>query len=337
MQVDNLLRDLLKIPSPSGDEAEIGKFLVERLKKNFKIKTQNVGERFNVLAYIGNPKIILTTHMDTVPGELEIREDRNYIYGRGACDAKASIASMIAAEEKAVKQGIRDFGLLFDVGEEDDFAGIKKAVDLVKPEFVVIGEPTDFKVVIGQKGLLGIKIKCYGKAAAGSTPEKGVSAINKLIDVLNKINKIKFPASKTLGETTINVGKISGGIALNVVPDYAEAIVEIRTTERNENIISLIKSLGAIFDILYSLDPVIPQDSSFIRTKEKITVPYFTEMYFWNNKAKTIVFGPGEYEYAHSANERLKKSDLERAVKGYLKMITYLNDVLLKKGEKRSK
>jgi acetylornithine deacetylase/succinyl-diaminopimelate desuccinylase-like protein len=84
MTVENLLRDLIRIPSPSNNEKEIAEYIVKRLKKNFNIKLQKINAGYNILAYIDDPKIILTTHLDTVPKQIEIKEDENYFYGRGA-------------------------------------------------------------------------------------------------------------------------------------------------------------------------------------------------------------------------------------------------------------
>lgn len=327
MSVRELLIDLIKIPSPSGEEKEMGEFISERLKKNFKVQIQNVGGRFNLLAYKGIPRIILNAHLDTVPKQLEIKEDNECIYGRGACDTKSSIASMIIAGEELIKQGKNNFGLLFNVGEELDFSGVKEAINLIDPEYVIIGEPTNFNAIVGQKGLLGIKIKCFGKSAPGSTPEEGISAINKLVEDLSKLNKTKLPKG-ILGETTLNIGKISGGIAQNVVPDYAEAIVEFRTTIPNIEILNLLNQLNINFEILSEYDFVKLENLDLIRKlniKEE-NVSYFTEMYFWSKKAKVIVFGPGEYKYAHSDKEQIKKEDLDRAVKEYIRILNYLCD-----------
>ena len=103
-----LARQLLNIPSVSGEEKEIAEFLVDRLSRTFKVETQNVGNNFNILATCGKPDIILTTHMDTVPGLLEIKEDNDYLYGRGACDTKGIIAAMVCACEEAVKEGFNN-------------------------------------------------------------------------------------------------------------------------------------------------------------------------------------------------------------------------------------
>ncbi len=325
MGVIELARDLISISSPSGEEKEIGDFLVERLKKNFNVQIQKIGDRLNVFAAKGDSKIILTTHMDTVPKQIKIDEDENWLYGRGSCDAKEIIACMICACEEALQKGLNNFGMVFDVSEETDFSGIKEAKNFINPELVIVGEPTNFNIVFGQKGLIQLKIKCVGKSAHGSTPEKGISAINNLIKILNEICQIEFPNDNILGETTINIGKISGGSAPNVVADYAEAVIEIRTTKPNEEILDIFKKIvpeGSL-ELIYSYEAVLNKDIDFIDNfgLTKITVPYFTEMYFWAEKSKTLVFGPGNPEFAHSDEERIKKEDLIKGKNIYLRMI----------------
>lgn len=329
MSIAELARDLIKIPSPSGEEKTIGEYLARRLEKNFKITLQKVGNRFNLLATRGNPKLILTTHLDTVPKVLEVKEDADYLYGRGACDTKGCMAAMVCAGEEAAKQELTNFGLLFDVSEESDFSGIKEAINLVNPEIVIVGEPTDFKLVRGQKGLIGIKVQCYGKSASGSTPEKGVSAIDKLIEILPKIKAIPWwPEDEILGKTTINIGQICGGTAPNVVADYAEAKIEIRTTKSSKEIRALIEKEIPKENLIIEYDyEFVFTDTKFNFDFEQIVVPYFTEMYFWAQKAKTFVFGPGKYEFAHSDDEKISKKDLEKGKAAYLEIIRKLVEV----------
>ena len=323
-----LARQLLNIPSVSGEEKEIAEFLVDRLSRTFKVETQNVGNNFNILATCGKPDIILTTHMDTVPGLLEIKEDNDYLYGRGACDTKGIIAAMVCACEEAVKEGFNNFGILLDVCEETDFSGINEAINLVNPVFVIIGEPTNLDIVYGQKGLLGVKLICNGKSAPGSSPKLGVSAINNLISNLTKINNLNLPEDDFLGKTTFNIGIIKGGNAVNIVPDYAEATIEFRTVTNNKELINLIKqNVGySIVEILYNFEIVINNDLEFIKylNLNKRTVSYFSEMYFWNNKSKTIVFGPGNYEVAHTNSEKISKNDITKGKLLYLEIIRKL-------------
>lgn len=309
-----LLRDLIRIPSPSGEERELGIFLAQLLSKDFTVKRQQVGNRTNVLAQCGKARLLLTTHMDTVPGQLPIREDERFIKGRGTCDAKASMAAMISAASRAREEGLTDFGLLFDVSEETDFSGIKKAIQLAQPETVIIGEPTCLKIINGQKGLISAKITCTGRKAHASMPEKGKSAIDELLSLLNQVRKIKFPKNK-YGTTTLNIGRIIGGESANVVADKASCDLDIRTVTKN---MMIIKKLQAIIprtslNISASYEPVL---------RKGTIAPYFTEMYFWNKKVKeVIVCGPGNIDYAHSDKERVEKRELLNGTRTYLDMI----------------
>jgi len=338
MNIIEFTKTLIEIPSESGNERQIGEFLAARLKNNFKITLQQVGERFNILATRGEPKLLLTTHIDTVPGILEIKEDFEWLYGRGACDAKGIIAAMIFAAEGAVKEGFTNFGLLFDVSEESDFSGIKEAVQLVNPDFVIVGEPTGLRIVIGQKGLLGIKVKSFGKAAPGSLPEQGISAITKIMKALNRLNNLVLPANEPLGKTTLNIGQVQGGTAPNVVPDYAEAVVEIRTTISNNFIVDLVKKelSDEEIEILYNFESKQIRDPNLLKelNLERITVPYFTEMYFWASKSPTIVLGPGEYSVAHTKKERINKKDLVKGKEIYFEII---KNYAQKKRQRRNK
>ena len=295
------------------------------LQKNFVVTKQVVGTRWNILAVKGKPTVLLTTHMDTVPGEISLQETESTLFGRGSCDAKASLAAMIVAAQESEEE-YTNFGLLFDVSEETDFAGIQAAVSLVKPEIVIVGEPTQNEIVIGQKGLLAAKIVCKGKAAHGATPDEGVSAIQKLLGVLEKIETMELPISAALGKTTVNIGLIKGGTAMNVVPDYAEAVIEWRTTVENENVVKALQEnienmKDVSLEIIFSYEPVSTDKAPFTQfclpTK---VVPYFTELGFWK-EAKGIVLGPGDPIYAHTVNEQIQKEEIMQAKEIYKQMI----------------
>ncbi|MDD4983395.1 MAG: M20/M25/M40 family metallo-hydrolase [Candidatus ainarchaeum sp.] len=319
-----LARELLKINSVSGNELEIGNYIVNLLRPYFKIKKQKVGNSFNIFAYIGKPKLILNTHIDTVAPFFEVKENERYLYGRGACDTKGLMASMLCAGIDAAKEGVKDFGILFTVREETDFAGVKKAINLVNPEIMIVGEPTNFDFVVGQKGIISAKIIARGKTAHSATPEKGDSAISKLLDVLQKIQKMILPTSPQLGPTTLNIGKISGGVASNIVPDYAEASISFRLACDSKIILNDLNEIckGLELQIINCYEYKIT-DSGFLKSfkNKKIVLPYFTEMGFWNCKA--FIFGPGQAKYAHSKNEKIRKIDIVKGRKEYLKLIRW--------------
>ena len=145
-------------------------------------------QRDNILVCWGEPTVTLSTHMDTVPPFFASNEDEDFLWGRGSCDAKGIIAAMIAAAEKLLAAGTRNFALLFLVGEERNSAGAKAAAATPRgSRFLINGEPTDNRIALGSKGALRFEITARGKLAHSAYPELGDSAIHTLLDVLQDI------------------------------------------------------------------------------------------------------------------------------------------------------
>src|SRR5204863_8415854 len=186
--------------------------------------------RDNLFAFWGEPVVTLSTHMDTVPPYFGSSEDEQFIFGRGACDAKGIIAAMVAAAEKLLAGGTLNFGLLFVVGEERNSAGARAAAASPRgSRFLINGEPTENCLALGSKGALRFEITAHGKLAHSAYPELGHSAIHTLLDVLSDIRQIPLPEEGLLGRSTLNVGTIGGGRVPNVVADHAEAEIMFRT------------------------------------------------------------------------------------------------------------
>src|SRR5436309_12587485 len=234
IDVLRLTRELIDIPSVTGQEFQIGTSLGELLNRlGYHVELQDVAsERSNLIAITeARPRVVLSTHMDTVPPFIESSEDDEFIYGRGACDAKGIIAAQIAAAEQLRADGVNEIGLLFTVDEEVTSVGAKALNELplaASCRYLINGEPTDNRLAIGTKGSLQVTIKTGGLAAHSAYPEQGVSAIEKLLDVLADVRQIEWPADETFGETTCNIGVISGGTRANVVPDEAQTVLQIR-------------------------------------------------------------------------------------------------------------
>ncbi len=222
MNIFNLTRELIDIESVSGNEGEVGKFLGQFLANTgFQVDLQEVGTgRFNVIARSGDPRVMLSTHIDTVPPFIASSEDDSTIYGRGACDAKGIVAAQVAAGKALLDSGARDFGLLFLVGEEDGSEGAKVANTLPnRNRYLINGEPTESHQAIATKGALRFVLEAEGRTGHAAYPECGESAIEKLLDILNEIREKKWPEDAELGATTYNIGTISGGRKANVIPD----------------------------------------------------------------------------------------------------------------------
>ncbi|MEO7659816.1 MAG: M20/M25/M40 family metallo-hydrolase, partial [Pyrinomonadaceae bacterium] len=277
MSVFELTKELMKIPSVSGDEEAVGFFLRDHLESlGWTVELQAVSEnQNNVIAYLNDtPRVWLSTHMDTVPPFIPLTEDDEKIYGRGSCDAKGIIAAQIMAAENLRKEGIQDIGLLYTVEEERASTGAKIANEhplAAKCEFMINGEPTDNDLAIGSKGAFRAMIRTKGKAAHSAYPEQGDSAIEKLLDILEDVRHTKFPNDEFFGETTCNIATLDGGIALNVIPPNAEAGLLIRLTIPMEPIrdalLSLIRDRGELEILSYSLPVKMLQMEGF---KQKV-------------------------------------------------------------------
>src|SRR5207249_2621186 len=234
IDVLRLTRELIDIPSVTGQEFQIGTSLGELLNRlGYHVELQDVdSERSNLIAITeARPRIVLSTHMDTVPPFIGSSEDDEFIYGRGACDAKGIIAAQIAAAENLRANGANEIGLLFTVDEEVVSTGAKLAnAHPVSSscEYLINGEPTDNQLASGTKGSLQATIRTVGRAAHSAYPEEGESAIEKLLDVLDDIRKLRWPRDEIFGETTCNIGIISGGTRANVIPNEAQATLQIR-------------------------------------------------------------------------------------------------------------
>src|SRR5215210_6064801 len=193
MDLFDLTRSLMSIPSVSGEEHVVGHWLRDYLHRlAWTVELQKVSEnQNNVVAYLNDsPRVWFSTHMDTVPPFIQPTEDDEKIYGRGSCDAKGIIAAQITAAEELRRKGVEDIGLLYTVEEERSSTGARKANDhplAAKCEYLINGEPTDNDLAVGSKGAFRLKIKTTGKAAHSAYPEIGDSAIEKMLDILDEV------------------------------------------------------------------------------------------------------------------------------------------------------
>ncbi len=330
MHIFELTKHLMSIPSVSGDEEAVGFFLRDHLESlGWTVELQEVAlGQNNVIAYLNDtPRVWLSTHMDTVPPFIPPSEDDEKIYGRGACDAKGIIAAQITAAESLRAQGIADIGLLYTVEEERSSTGAKVAnVHSLAAtcEYLINGEPTDNDLAIGSKGTFRLKIKTRGRAAHSAYPEEGESAIEKLIDILNEIRHTRLPNDEFFGETTVNIGTIEGGVALNVIPPTAEAALAIRlTTKRTpieEAIRNIVRDRGEI-EVLSCSEPVRMLEVDGFRQK---VVRFTTDIPHLPNWDMPLLLGPGSILVAHTKDEFVRKRDLEEAVGLYVDLVKRL-------------
>ena len=327
LDVIELTRKLVDVPSVTGQEREIGEFLYKLLKKRGWdcLKQEVTSDRFNVLATRGKAAVLLTTHMDTVPPFFPSIEDEKFVHGRGACDAKGSAAAMICAAEELPEEEVPDLGLLFVVGEETDSIGATKARELdLHCRFFIDGEPTDNELVIGHKGIVSVRLSVDGVAAHSAYPERGDSAIHRLIDVLSLLKETAFPTDSRLGQSYLNIGKIEGGRAANVVADYAKAEILIRTVVESSRYLEILQQVVTNPCRLTMLKISEPQEMESVEGFPTKIVGYGTDIPALRPLGKPLLFGPGSIDEAHTAGEKVSKKELLQAVDLYQRLVRAL-------------
>src|SRR6185369_4918254 len=332
MNLFELTRALVDIESVTNNEKQVGDYLFAHLSAmalRYAGRVERIAVepgRDNVFAAWGEPVVTLSTHMDTVPPFFASSEDDQFLWGRGACDAKGIIAAMIFAAEQLLGAGTKNFGLLFVVGEERNSAGARAAAASPRgSRFLINGEPTENHLALGGKGALRFEIVARGKLAHSAYPHLGHSAIHTLLDVLQDIRRIALPKDAVLGPSTLNVGVISGGRAPNVVADEARAEIMFRT----------------VGDPGVLREAVAAAASGRAEAREEIHIPAVRLTAFNGLPTTAVAFatdipalgdvwgkpfliGPGSIHVAHTAEERISKRELSEAVEIYTRMATQL-------------
>src|SRR5579875_3262936 len=332
-----LTKRLVDIDSTTYHEGACGEFLagflateswtVERQKVEQPERAPGAGDgpRFNVFAAMEGvtPEVVLSTHIDTVPPFLgPCREDDAFLYGRGVCDAKGIVAAQVAAAERLRAEGV-NVGLLFVVGEERDSAGAKVANENPRgSRFLINGEPTDNRLALASEGCLRVELYAHGKAAHSAYPELGESAIDKLLRALEKIQRLELPVVEGIGDTTLNVGLISGGRAPNVIADKAEAHILVRLVGPSAEIREAIEQACAgLCEIEFSLELPFVQMRA-LAGFETMVAKFTTDIPSLTTWGEPFLLGPGSIHTAHTPDERIAKAELLEAVGLYARLAT---------------
>jgi putative selenium metabolism hydrolase len=369
-----LIQRLVQIKSYSGEEKEIVEFIVSKMKE-FGFDEAYHDSFGNAIGKIGNGpvKIMYDAHIDTVrvtetenwahppfAGEIE----NGKIYGRGAVDEKPAMAGYLIAGKILKKLFGSNFPFtLYIVGSayEEDADGyplyhiIKN--EGIKPDFVLLGEPTDLKIYSGQRGRMELKITTTGKSAHGAHNQKGINAIYKMMPIVADIEKLdkKLKPKKPLGKGSITVSNIiSNAPSMCSVSDFCQIHIDRRMTV-GENKSSVIKELKEIIkkhksDAKISIPDVTGECWTGLKFSTEAYYPtwYYDEKHPYVEtamrtskaaigKAKcgvwsfstngvataghfgipTIGFAPGKEELSHSSKEEIVLNDLIKATKFY--------------------
>jgi acetylornithine deacetylase len=322
MDLFSFTRRLVDIESITGNEGPVGEILVGELTQfGYRAEKMPVeGDRFNVWATCAqepHPKIVFSTHMDTVPPFIASKEDSKRIWGRGSCDAKGIIAAQIAAAGRLRSEDIH-VGLLFLVGEEKDSQGAQVANQQPHgSRFLVNGEPTENRLGLASKGTLRVELTARGRMAHSAYPELGESAIDKLLIALARLRAMPLPADPQIGACTLNIGMIEGGRAPNVIPDFARAHLLYRLIAPADDMRRQI--LAAVGDLA---EPNFVLEIPFMRLRTLDGLPtmiaaFTTDIPALTRWGEPLLVGPGSIHVAHTEHEHIEKAQLTAAVELY--------------------
>jgi succinyl-diaminopimelate desuccinylase len=368
----NLLKDLVATNSenPPGHEAEVAKVLRDHMETHgISCRTVGPSKRPNLIFSSHEEQkgdIVMHGHMDTVPvGPLdswthdpfssEIVDGR--LYGRGACDMKGPVAAL--AETLILYTEERHSKPLVVLATSDEESGCSGAEEVAKSglldgiSFGVCAEPTSLQILVGEKGMFWSKVVATGKSAHGSRPEEGVNAIQACIDAIRLLTEEQFPfeADELLGDPTMNVGVIEGGIKINVVPDRCEAQLDMRIV-KGQNPDSLLvkmndklKSAGLSdrvqVEFVHGKPAVLtPLDSKIVTlarsTVERVTdsVPSLSTATYGTDCSvlqpevgiQHVICGPGSIEQAHQQDEYIDLEELYQSVDVYLEIARHFGN-----------
>ena len=363
-RVLSLLKDLIATNSenPPGYEEEVAKILRDHMEAHgISCKSVGPSKRPNLIfsSHEGEKgEIVMHGHMDTVPiGKLESWDHDPFaseivdglLYGRGSCDMKGPVAALtetliLYTEEKHDKPLL----VLTTSDEESGCSGaeeVAKSGELDGVKFGVCAEPTELQVLVGEKGIFWSKVIAEGKSAHGSRPEEGVNAIQLCMDALRAITADPFPYEQhdLLGDPTISIGVINGGIKVNVVAANCEAQIDMRTVkgqspdslleQMNERIYAIGLADRVRVEYIHGKPAVLtPKDTEIVSIAqsevERVTgnrpalssATYGTDCSVLQPKVgiMNVICGPGSIEQAHQPNEFIKLDQLYQSVNVYL-------------------
>lgn len=373
--VIEFLQELIRTKSFSGQEGKIARIIRKKIE-DLAYEEVYTDELGNIIGRIGNgtPKIMLEGHMDTVTaGKKEnwemhpfsgvIREEK--VFGRGAADMKGSIASMVYAGCQA-KEVIEEFDgslyLVFVVHEETvEGAAIKNVIENhVQPDYVILGEPSDFDVCVGHRGRAVVDLKTSGRSAHASMPQLGENAALKLIEAVNQIRGIDLSEDPCLGKETKALVHISCEPDSGpVIPNKARAIFDFRIIEETsesilrkkirdllenaglEGKVEIIKKTHSCYtgnnlSVKYYFPAWKTEATEFIHAvREGLGFIENTPTRYWSFSTDgvytagtaglpTVGFGPGKEKLAHQPNEYVEIRAVELALKAYKNVIEQL-------------
>lgn len=357
-EIISLLKELIRIPSRSYEEQQIGQYLKSYLEK--RAEETWMDQHGNVFAKIGsgNPVLLLHAHMDTVhEGEgwekdpFGAEQIDNLIYGRGACDVKGGLTSMLLAFSKIAEnpeklKGTLVFGAFVceEISPPESKGTMLALKDGLQADMAIVAEPTSLQACIAQIGRTEYKITINGRAAHANTPEKGLNAVVKMAELISALEqRIDRPYSEILKRySTFNIGKIEGGIQSNIVPENCSILIDRGLVPSQNAEDSLAEMKMIVEDVLKDsdfsyeisvpyqgfpaeVDPNEPVVRHLLHHIEKHTNSPASATGFISHcdadwlitygKIPSVIFGPGNLEVAHTNHEHVGVNEVVLATK----------------------
>ena len=319
----DLFAQILSFDSTSGNERELGEWLADHLDAPY-VETFEVGDgTLNILLrWSEQPRVVFCSHMDTVPPYIPptFRDDR--VCGRGSCDAKGQFYAMYRACRQLAAAGEKDFALLILSGEETGSWGARAfAKTDFRAPLLVVGEPTDNKMVSASKGTKRFNLTFTGKAFHSGYPEQGLSAVELFVDFMEALRGADFPEDVELGRTTWNVGMLRSDNAQNILSPELTCRLYFRTTFSTDALVQewvraragehlQVEEFGGDAPARYLTLPGFPT----------APVAFGSDAPHLTNFGQKIICGPGSIAVAHRDDEFLLRSDFEQAIDNYVKI-----------------
>ncbi len=319
-QVAELAIRLMQVESTSGHEGAV-MTVAEDLLTGRGWSTARIPVspgRDAILGVAGeDPLVTLSTHLDTVPPYFPPRLEGDTLHGRGACDAKGIAAAMILAGDRLRERGVA-VALLFVVGEETTHDGAHAANARPTTSRILInGEPTESTLSVGTKGAMRVTVRTQGKAAHSAYPHLGHSATRELVHLLATLDDVDWPRDPLLGETTVNIGALAGGVADNVMAPDAEARLMLRLVTPDTMVWPLLREWAGGRATLEAGPMIPPVRLGTLDGFPTSVAAFATDIPALANWGTPYLFGPGSIHVAHTDHEHVSVRELAEAVSAY--------------------
>jgi len=340
MNARELLKELVRHPSSEHDDPRPILDFAGGVGTGLGARATTVanGDRPALLLSWGKPKVLFSGHLDTVPVSGTWKqslgtEKGGKLYGRGTTDMKAGCAAMLAAAAKLRVHG--EFGILFTTDEETNMHGAEAAVAhglLKETELVIVGEPTDLKPCLGQKGVLQMKVTTDGASGHASMPWAGKNAIARMGRILAAIAPLSGTTPRRAQMMTASPDVITGGVAMNVIADRCELELDVRyspkLTQRQAR--ARLDATLKKAKVPYALEPVhvlealASKPGAVAKRMKKLSgrpfghCDFATEAAcFTPTGAAFLILGPGRPQDCHVTYESVELRQVDQAVKLY--------------------